>query len=43
MKLDDAQAGVVRLGLDTAPIIYYIEAHPRYEELVKHIFGLIAV
>lgn len=42
MKLDDALAGVARLGLDTAPIIYYIEAHPRYEALVEHIFDLIA-
>ncbi len=42
MKLDDALAGVARLGLDTAPIIYYIEAHPRYEAQVEHIFDLIA-
>lgn len=42
MKLDDALAGVAQLGLDTAPIIYYIEAHPRYEALVEHVFDLIA-
>jgi predicted nucleic acid-binding protein len=42
MKLDDALAGVARLGLDTAPIIYYIEAHPHYEVLVERVFDLIA-
>lgn len=42
MKLDDALTGVARLGLDTAPIIYYIEAHPRYEAVVEHVFDLIA-
>lgn len=41
MKLDDALLGVVRLGFDTAPIIYFIEAHPRYEALVSRIFGLV--
>jgi predicted nucleic acid-binding protein len=42
MKLDDALAGVARLGLDTAPIIYFIEAHPRYDAIVEQVFGLIA-
>src|SRR5947209_8439262 len=42
MKLADALAGVTRLGLDTAPIIYFIEAHPRYEAILKQIFKLVA-
>jgi hypothetical protein len=29
--LDDALAGVARLALDTAPFIYFIEAHPQDE------------
>ncbi len=37
MRLDDALAGVHRLSLDTAPIIYLIEAHPRYEPVVVEI------
>jgi len=28
MKVVDALAGVVRLGIDTAPFIYFIERHP---------------
>ena len=42
MKLDDALSGVTQLGLDTSPIIYYIEAHPAYDALVTRIFQLIA-
>jgi predicted nucleic acid-binding protein len=37
-KLDDALAGVTRLGFDTAPIIYFVEAHPTYDALVTEIF-----
>jgi predicted nucleic acid-binding protein len=42
VKLDDALVGVARLGIDTAPIIYFIEAHPLYEAIVTPIFKLIA-
>ena len=42
MKLDDALTGVDRLGFDTAPIIYFVEAHPRYDALVTTIFQRIA-
>ena len=42
MKLDDALVGVARLGIDTALIIYFIEAHPLYEAIVTPIFKLIA-
>jgi hypothetical protein len=37
-KLDDALAGVTRLGFDTAPIIYLVELHARHEALVREIF-----
>lgn len=30
IQLADALAEVKRLGFDTAPIIYFVEAHPRY-------------
>jgi predicted nucleic acid-binding protein len=42
MKLDDALTGVDRLGFDTAPVIYFVEAHPRYDALVTAIFQRIA-
>ena len=38
MKLDVGLAGVRRLGIDTAPIIYLVEAHPTYDVLVRTIF-----
>jgi hypothetical protein len=31
IKLDDALTGVDRLGFDIAPVIYFVEAHPRYD------------
>jgi hypothetical protein len=40
--LDDALAGVARLGLDTAPIIYFVEAHPNYDARVTAVFQRIA-
>ena len=41
-KLDDALQGIQRLGVDTAPVIYFIEANPRYDALVTEIFRRIA-
>ena len=41
-KLDDALQGVQRLGVDTAPVIYFIEANPRYDALVTEIFQRIS-
>jgi predicted nucleic acid-binding protein len=38
MKLDDALAGVDRLGLDTPPFIYLIERNPAYLDLVREVF-----
>ena len=38
MKLDDALAGVDRLGLDTPPFIYLIERNPAYRNQVRDVF-----
>lgn len=38
IKLADALAGVTNLGFDTAPVIYFVEAHPKYDALVTPIF-----
>jgi predicted nucleic acid-binding protein len=38
MKLIDGLRGVTRLGIDTAPVIYFVEAAPRYTPLVATIF-----
>lgn len=38
MLLNDALADVTRLGFDTSPIIYFIEAHPHYDALVSEVF-----
>jgi hypothetical protein len=38
----EALAGVTRLGLDTAPIIYLVEAHPRYSSRLRIAFESIA-
>jgi predicted nucleic acid-binding protein len=42
VKLDEALRGVTRLALDTAPVIYLIEAHPRYRLLVREVARRIA-
>jgi predicted nucleic acid-binding protein len=42
ISLDDALANVTALGFDTAPIIYFVEQHPRYDALVSAIFQRIA-
>jgi len=39
MKLADALHGVTRLAVDTAPIIYFIEANAAYDALVTAIFA----
>lgn len=35
IRLDDALVGVQRLGLDTAPFIYFVERNPAYINLVR--------
>jgi predicted nucleic acid-binding protein len=42
IKLNDALRGVTRLGFDTAPVIYFVEAHPRYDHLGTGIFQRIS-
>jgi predicted nucleic acid-binding protein len=42
MKLTDALSGVTKLGVDTAPLIYFIEQHPRYGPMVSPVFQLMA-
>ena len=37
MKVDEAPR-YINLAFDTAPIIYFIEANPAYDELVSDIF-----
>jgi predicted nucleic acid-binding protein len=37
VKLDDALHGVTLLGLDTAPLIYLVEDHPQYADLVDEV------
>lgn len=38
MKLAGGLRGVTRLGIDTPPLIYLFESHPRYDSLVIEIF-----
>ncbi len=42
MEIDAILHGVKQLGLDTAPIIYFVEANPRYDNVVGAIFKRIA-
>lgn len=39
MRVVEALTGVKRLFVDTAPLIYYIEEHPDYLDLVDIVFG----
>src|SRR5947209_2709275 len=41
MKVPDAIRSVTRLFLDTSPVIYYVERHPRYVAVVDDIFNRI--
>jgi predicted nucleic acid-binding protein len=38
MTLSDALNGVRAVFLDSAPIIYFVEAHPRYAPIVRELF-----
>lgn len=42
MKIDEALKAVVTLYVDTAPVIYFIEANPQYDSLVREIFQRLA-
>ncbi len=37
----EALAGVSRLGLDTSPIIYFVESHPKYDSRTTRVFEII--
>lgn len=41
MKISDALKGVQRLGVETAPYIYYVENHPTYADKVDAIFQIV--
>jgi hypothetical protein len=43
MKLKDALTGVTRLGLDTPPIIYFVEANPQYDVLLLWLIGIFVI
>ena len=34
-KVDDVLVGVTALGFDTAPLIYFVERHPTYVDIVR--------
>ena len=36
-KLDDALAGITKLGFDTSPFIYFVERNPQYLDLVREV------
>ena len=40
-RLEDALQGVGILGFDTPPVIYFIEANPRYDAVVTEVFARI--
>ena len=37
-SLPEPLQGVRRLGFDTAPVIYFVEAHPEYDAQITPIF-----
>lgn len=42
MKIQDALRNITRIGIDTSPIIYLVEKHPRYFPLMADILSLIS-
>jgi predicted nucleic acid-binding protein len=41
MTVEEAIADVTRLAFDTSPLIYFIEANPRYDRIMSTVFGRI--
>lgn len=35
MQLNGALSGVIHLGFDTSPFIYFVERHPRYVDIMR--------
>jgi predicted nucleic acid-binding protein len=42
MKVGDAFDGITKVFLDTAPVIYYVEAHPTFGNVAREAFTLIS-
>lgn len=42
MKVWDAFNGITKVFLDTAPVVYYVEAHPNFGEVARTAFMLIS-
>ena len=42
VRIADALAGVTKLGLDTSPFIYFIEANPTYVVVCREVFRRIS-
>ncbi|MCW3056005.1 MAG: hypothetical protein JWN14_5175 [Chthonomonadales bacterium] len=38
IKVETVLSGIARLAFDTAPIIYFVEANPKYDAVVSDIF-----
>jgi predicted nucleic acid-binding protein len=43
VKISDALKGVQRLGVETAPYIYYVENHPIYADKMDAVFQIVEV
>ncbi len=41
MKLDQAVVDISRLGIDTAPLIYFVERHAGYVDIMRKILSLV--
>ena len=37
MQLDDALTDITALGVDTSPVIYFVERHPSYVDLMREV------
>ena len=42
MKIGDAFQGINKVFLDTAPVIYYVEATPGYAVVAQEVFKLLS-
>lgn len=42
MTVEKALAGVTRLGVDTSPFIYFVDATPAYVRVCRAVFGRVA-
>ncbi len=42
MTVEEALKDVTKLGIDTSPLIYFVQSHPTYDRVVSAIFHQIA-